>query len=118
MSGSDSRPLRWRPSIAWSAVALPFLLASCQEGVLAPKGPVGAAELEILFDSLAIMLTIVVPTIAATLGFAWWFRAGNQRARYRPEWEFSGQIEVLVWSVPLMTIMLLGGVAWIGSHTL
>ena len=101
-----------------AALGLPLVLSACGSGVLDPKGPVGAAELTILIDSLAIMLAIVVPTIAATLGFAWWFRAGNQRARYRPDWEFSGQIELLVWSVPLMTIMLLGGVAWIGSHTL
>ncbi|MFL5335029.1 MAG: COX aromatic rich motif-containing protein, partial [Geminicoccaceae bacterium] len=55
---------------------------------------------------------------AATLGFAWWYRAGNARARYRPDWAYSGEIEVVVWSIPLMTIMLLGGVAWIGSHDL
>ena len=30
------------------------------------------------------MLAIVVPTIVATLAFAWWFRASNTRARYRP----------------------------------
>jgi len=64
------------------------------------------------------MLAIVVPTIAVTLGFAWWYRASNLRARYRPDWAYSGQIELIVWSIPLMTIILLGGVAWIGSHDL
>jgi cytochrome o ubiquinol oxidase subunit II len=87
-------------------------------GVLSPKGPIGAAEKTILIDSLAIMLSIVVPTIIATLAFAWWFRASNVRARRRPNWEFSGEIELVVWSIPLMTIILLGGVAWIGSYQL
>ena len=64
------------------------------------------------------MLAIVVPTIAATLAFAWWFRASNARARYLPDWVFSGRIELIVWSIPLLVIMLLGGVAWIGSHDL
>jgi cytochrome o ubiquinol oxidase subunit 2 len=64
------------------------------------------------------MLAIVVPTIAATLAFAWWFRAGNKRATYRPNFEYSGRIELIVWSVPLLTVILLGGVAWIGSHDL
>ena len=104
--------------MAGATASLPLGLSACGVGVLDPKGPVGAAELTILTDSLAIMLAIVAPTIAAILAFAWWFRAGNKRARYRPDWEFSGQIELLVWSVPLMTIMLLGGVAWIGSHAL
>src|SRR5207245_10599686 len=29
-----------------------------------------------------------------------------------------GRIELIVWSIPLLTITLLGGVAWIGSHDL
>jgi cytochrome o ubiquinol oxidase subunit 2 len=94
------------------------LLAGCTEGVLDPAGPIGAAQRQILVNSLAIMLAIVVPTILATLGFAWWFRAGNRRATYRPNWAFSGQIELVVWSIPTMTIMLLGGVSWLGSHAL
>ena len=76
------------------------------------------ADYTILIDSLAIMLAIVVPTIVATLGFAWWFRASNTRARYLPDWAYSGQLELIVWAIPLLTIMLLGGVAWIGSHDL
>ncbi len=60
----------------------------------------GQAERTILIDSLAIMLAIVVPTILATFAFAWWFRASNTRARYRPDWEYSGAIELVVWSIP------------------
>ncbi|MET0497460.1 MAG: ubiquinol oxidase subunit II [Steroidobacteraceae bacterium] len=86
--------------------------------VLDPRGPIGHADKTILIDSLAIMLAIVVPTIVATLGIAWWFRASNRRARHLPEWAFSGQIELVVWAIPLMVIILLGGVTWIGSHQL
>ncbi len=93
-------------------------LAACTPAVLDPRGPVGAANRTLLFDALAIMLVIVVPVIVATLCVAWWFRAGNARARYRPTWAFSGQIEMVVWAIPLMTILLLGGVAWIGAHRL
>jgi cytochrome o ubiquinol oxidase subunit II len=88
------------------------------ETVLSPIGPIGAAERTILLDSVAIMLAIVVPTIAATLAFAWWFRAGNKRARYLPTWQYSGQLELLVWSVPALVVLFLGGIAWIGSHDL
>jgi cytochrome o ubiquinol oxidase subunit 2 len=96
----------------------PLLLSACKLGVLDPQGPVGVAERTILIDSVAIMLAIVVPTIAATLGVAVWFRASNGRARYWPDWAYSGQLELIVWAIPLLTIMLLGGVAWIGSHDL
>src|SRR4030095_5638033 len=78
----------------------------------------GIAEKTILIDSLAIMLAIVVPTIAATFAFAWWFRASNARATYLPDWEYSGRIELIVWAIPVLVIVLLGGVAWIGAHEL
>ena len=86
--------------------------------ILDPQGPIGAADKAILIDSLAIMLAIVLPTIAAVFGFAYWFRASNPKARYLPHWEYSGRIELVVWSIPTLTIILLGGVAWIGAHQL
>src|ERR671921_30579 len=66
----------------------------------------------------ALLLAIVVPTIIATLAFAWWFRASNKRATYLPEWEFSGRIELVVWSIPIMVILMLGGVTWLSSYAL
>jgi cytochrome o ubiquinol oxidase subunit 2 len=92
--------------------------AGCDRGLLDPVGPVGNAEKLILINSTAIMLAIVIPVIIATVAFAWWFRRGNRKAEYRPDWEYSGAIELVVWSIPAMTIMLLGGIAWIGSHDL
>ncbi len=100
------------------AVAAPLLLLTACSGVLDPKGPIGLADRTLLIDSLVIMLAIVVPTILVTFAFAWWYRASNKRARYLPDWEFSGRIELVVWSIPLMVILLLGGVAWIGAHKL
>ena len=96
-------------------IAIP--LAGCG-GVLDPHGPVGASEKLILIDSLTIMLAIIVPVILATVGFAWWFRASNPRATYRPNWAFSGSLELIVWAIPALVIIFLGGIAWFGSHSL
>jgi len=93
-------------------------LASCNEGPLSPKGPIGQAEKTILFDATAIMLAVVIPVIVLTLVFAWWFRAGNKRALYLPDWEYSGRIEMIVWSIPALIVLFLGGMAWISSHDL
>ena len=95
-----------------------ILLSGCSAGVLDPQGPVGAAEKMILINSLGIMMAIAVPTILATLGMAWWFRASNVKARYRPDWDYSGRVELVTWSIPAMAILLLGGIAWVGSHDL
>jgi len=93
-------------------------LAGCTEGVLDPKGPIAAAQRLILFNATGIMLAIVIPTILATLGVAAWYRASNKRARYLPDFEESGRLELLVWAIPIMTVILVGGVAWVGSHDL
>jgi cytochrome o ubiquinol oxidase subunit 2 len=106
-------PFRWL-----GAVPACLLLAGCGNGVLAPEGQVGKADRLLMLDALGIMLAIVVPTILATLAFAWWFREGNKRARYRPDFAYSGRIELLTWSIPIITIVFLGGLIWIGSHRL
>ncbi len=110
-----SRPLR---AARCAIVTVPIILAGCQAAVLDPQGPIGLANRAILINSLVIMLAIVVPVIVATLAFGWWFRAANTRAKYLPEFAYSGRLELIVWSIPLLTITLLGGVAWIGSHEL
>jgi cytochrome o ubiquinol oxidase subunit 2 len=69
---------------------------------------VSAAERLILLNATAIMLVVVVPVIVLTLGFAWWYRSGNRRAAYDPEWAYSGRIELVVWSIPAMVVILLG----------
>jgi cytochrome o ubiquinol oxidase subunit II len=118
-TGPSQRPRSMNARAGCCAVVVaPLVLTVYQPAVLDPQGPIGIAEKTILIDSLAIMLAIVVPTIAATLAFAWWFRASNTRATYLPDFEYSGRIELIVWSIPLLTIILLGGVAWIGSHDL
>src|SRR5437899_9580826 len=87
-------------------------LGGCTDGVFDPKGPVASAERQILLNALGIMLAIVIPVILATLGVAFWFRASNERARYRPNFAYSGRLEMLVWSIPAMTVFLVGVVAW------
>lgn len=86
--------------------------------ILDPQGPVAAAEKAILLGSVGIMLAIVIPTIIAIFVFAFWFRQSNSKAEYLPDFAYSGRVEMVVWSIPALTIILLGGVAWIGSHQL
>ncbi len=98
--------------------AAAVLLGGCRSALMDPQGPVGADEKTILFNALGIMLVIVVPTILATLLFAWWFRASNRRARYRPTFTYSGRIELVTWSIPILVVLFLGGLTWVSSHTL
>jgi cytochrome o ubiquinol oxidase subunit 2 len=100
--------------------ALPAIcaLGGCEDSFLQPAGPVSGAERIIFLDALVIMLAIIVPVIIATLGIAWWFRASNTRARYRPDFTYSGRVELVIWSIPALVIFFLGGIAWISAHDL
>ncbi|HJU15202.1 MAG TPA: ubiquinol oxidase subunit II [Stellaceae bacterium] len=109
---------RGRRSIALALCAL-VPLASChQAGILDPQGPIASAERLLLINCTAIMLVVVVPVILATLGCAWWYRSSNLRASHRPDEAYEGRIEFVVWSIPALIVILLGGVSWIGSHQL
>jgi len=111
---SGSRAARF--SLLSLASLLPSLARA--DSIFAPAGPVARGDTLILLDSLVIMLAIVIPTMIVTLAFAWWYRASNTRAVYRPEFTYSGKIELVVWSIPALTIFFLGGVIWIGSQKL
>jgi cytochrome o ubiquinol oxidase subunit 2 len=87
-------------------------------GVLDPQGPVAQSERLILLDATAIMLAVIVPVIVVTFAVAWWFRAGNGKATYRPDWAYSGRLELLVWSIPVLVVLFLGGIGWVSSHDL
>ena len=117
---SNARPGPRRSGLLrWAIVCAAAPIASCQQtGVLDPQGPIASAERLLLINSTAIMLVVVVPVILATLGFAWWYRSSNARASHSPDESFEGRIEFVVWSIPALIVILLGGVIWIGSHQL
>ena len=101
------------------AIGLAVLgLSGCAGGVLDPVGPVGRDDARIMIDATLIMLAIVVPTILLAFWMAWRYRASNTKAEYLPYWSYSGRIEAVVWAIPILTILFIAGVIWIGSHKL
>jgi cytochrome o ubiquinol oxidase subunit II len=117
-SSAGSSRFKRAPLRSIAGVMALTVLSGCSGGVLDPRGPIADANAKILLNALEIMLVIVVPTIVAALVFAWWFRASNTRARFRPDFVYSGRIELIVWAIPLLVILFLGGVIWIGAHDL
>ncbi len=101
------------------ATLAPLALSGCGLAVLTPRGPIGLADKTILIDFRGhhaghrradhlcdAGVCLVVP------------RRATPGPTYLPNWAYSGQIELVTWAIPLMTIILLGGVAWVGSHEL
>jgi len=94
------------------------LLSGCDWVVLHPFGAIAKQQGHLIVVSTILMLLIVVPVLAMTLTFAWRYRASNTKAIYRPDWDHSTSLELLIWSAPLLIIIALGAVTWITTHTL
>ena len=75
-------------------------------------------ERNLIIASTCLMLLIILPVIAATAVFAWRYRATNTTAAYAPDWHHSTQLEVLIWTAPLLIIVALGAMTWMGAHLL
>jgi len=92
---------------------------SCERaGVYDPQGPVASAEWLLFLNATEIMLVVVVPVILATIGFAWWYRASNPLASRQSDIAYEGRIELVVWSIPALVGILVGGVTWISCYQL
>ncbi|RZL67767.1 MAG: ubiquinol oxidase subunit II [Variovorax sp.] len=94
------------------------LLSGCNMVLMNPSGDVAMQQRDLIIQSTVLMLLIVVPVIALTLLFAWRYRKSNTEADYRPDWDHSTQLELVIWAAPLLIIIALGALTWISTHTL
>ena len=99
---------------------LPLFLAlcACNSVVLDPAGDVARQQRDLLIHSTVLMLFIIVPVMALTVLFAWRYRHANKKARYEPDWHHSTRLELVIWAAPLLIIICLGALTWLGTHLL
>lgn len=76
------------------------------------------AERDLLFTAFGFMLIVVIPTFILTFLFIWRYRAANRKARYDPDWSYSGRIDAVIWLVPALIIVALGTLVWTNTHKL
>lgn len=101
------------------ALASSFLfLGACKPVVLAPAGDIAERQKDLLIASTGLMLIIIIPVMALTVWFAWKYRASNRDATYDPNWDHSTKFELVIWSAPLLIIICLGALTWVGTHLL
>ncbi|MBN9274660.1 MAG: ubiquinol oxidase subunit II, partial [Mesorhizobium sp.] len=94
------------------------LLSGCDFVVLAPAGDIAAQQRDLLVVSTGLMLIIIIPVMALTVFFAWRYRQSNTSATYAPDWDHSTKLELLIWAAPLLIIICLGALTWLGTHLL
>jgi cytochrome o ubiquinol oxidase subunit 2 len=107
--------LKWLRLLTLPAVVL---LSGCNWVVMNPSGDIAMQQRNLILVSTGLMLLIILPVIALTLLFAWRYRKANTQADYRPDWDHSTQLELVIWGAPLLIIIVLGAITWISTHTL
>ncbi len=99
-------------------LALTPWLTGCKTIVLFPHGDIAAQQADLLMASVWLMLIIILPVMGLTIFFAWKYRETNREARYEPDWDHSTKLELAIWAAPLLIIICLGAMTWVGTHLL
>ena len=108
-----------RPALTGLLIAAMAGLAGCDKAVvLRPAGDVAAQQGHLVITATLLMLVIIVPVILLTLFFAWKYRQDNNDATYDPDWHHSTMLELVIWTIPLLIVIALGALTWIGTHKL
>lgn len=98
-----------------------FCLAGCQShftGVLNPKGVIAFEERKLLFDTLALMLIVVLPVIIMSFAFVYHYQISHRINDYKPDWGHSYFLEALWWGIPFVIVIMLGVITWKKTHEL
>jgi cytochrome o ubiquinol oxidase subunit II len=103
---------------ALAALAIAAFAAGCNMTILQPAGDVAFQQRNLIIAATALMLLVIVPVIAMCFFFGWRYRAANTDAEYDPDWDHSTQLEVVIWTIPLLIVIALGAMTWISTHTL
>ena len=97
---------------------LQILFFGTDISVLFPDGKIALEQRNLLFVIQALMLLVIIPVYILTFIFSWHFRAENTKATYDPDLVDSHVAEFVWWGLPLVMVMIVGGITWVKTHEL
>jgi len=98
-----------------------FMLTGCEEhivGMLNPKGLIADEERKLFFDTLALMLIVVLPVIIMSFTFVYHYQVSHRIRTYKPNWAHSYFLETLWWGIPCVIILVLAILTWKKTYEL
>ncbi len=96
-------------------------LTGCKEhfiGMLNPKGVIAYEQRKLFFDTLALMLIVVLPVIIMSITFVYHYQVSHRTRDYKPNWGHNFYLETLWWGIPCVIILVLGIITWKKTHEL
>src|SRR5207237_4454189 len=82
------------------------------------KGIITYEERRLFFDTLALMLIVVLPVIVMSFTFVYHYQVSHRVRVYRPNWSHSLFLETLWWGIPCIIIIVLAFLTWKKTHEL
>ena len=80
-------------------------------GILQPKGPVAAEQQLQMLRVAGITAIAVLPVLIGVPLIVWRYRRGKGGV-YRPEFAYSRALELVMWGLPAVLVLILGGWLW------
>ena len=99
-------------------ILLPFVLSGCEFKLFDPKGPIAQEQMTLTIVTTLVMLIVVIPVTIMGVWFPYRYRKNNTTQEYTPDWEHSNKIEAVVWTIPIIIIIILGTLTYLSSHSL
>ena len=81
-------------------------------------GTIAEKEHNLMIIAILLMLLVIVPVMMLALGFAWYYRASNTKAKYLPDWDHAKTDELIWWAIPFEIILVLAAITWTTTHDL
>ena len=103
------------------AAVMPLLLGGCEVfnlGVMNHAGPVAESQWHLYLVVGAVLLFVAGPVLILTPIVAWHYRISNKHNAFKPDWNFSWPLEILIWIPPIGIVIGLGFLLWIKTHDL
>lgn len=88
------------------------------DGMLNPKGIIALEERKLFFDTLALMLIVVLPVVVMSITFVYHYRVSHKIRDYKPHWSHSYFLESLWWGIPCVIIVILAVLTWKKTYEL
>ena len=112
--------IRWFALVSMLLVFV-MITTGCTESiiVLDPKGPIAEQQRDLMVISTILVLIVIVPVLLMTAIIVWRYRdKKGRKAKYTPEWSHSTKLELIWWGIPILIIIVLGGVTVKYSYAL
>jgi len=98
-----------------------LLLTGCSDlnnSFLDPKGPIAAAQKTHFISVTLYSMIAAGPVFILVPYILWRYRYKNKKAKYTPNWDFSGLLDSIMWGVPFLIIIVLSSQLWHSTKTL